>query len=272
MPDDAAFERDVERAWDLLDDDDLDGAASALESARADAPDDPAVLELDAELALAREDPAAALTAYERWVSLWPDDPEAHLGAAEVFLYSFNDPGAAIKIINDLIGGVPLHADEEADARHLLAAAHERRNDRQSMVREWLAVLRLDAASEEPEPVLSPSAFSAIAERALGELPDELLAKLANVPIIVDDRPNEQMVLDSIDPRTLGLFSGYALPDQSVMAGAPQTGVIHLFQRNLEAESDDEDDLADQIRVTVLHETAHFFGWDDDDLERMGLG
>jgi len=40
------------------------------------------------------------------------------------------------------------------------------------------------------------------------------------------------------------------------MAGVPQTSVIHLFQRNLEAESENEDDLEEQIRVTVLHETA----------------
>jgi predicted Zn-dependent protease with MMP-like domain len=271
MSDDTAFERDIEHAWDLLDDDDLEGAAAALESARAAAPEDPAVLELDAELALAREEPAAALSAYERWANLWPDDPEAHLGAAEIFLYSFNDPAATIKIINDLLGGVPLHADEEADARHLLAAAHEARHDARNKTREWLAVLRLDAASEEPEPALAPDEFEKIAEEALRELPDELLRQLANVPIIVDDRPNEQMVLGGVDPRTLGLFSGFPLPDRSVMATAPQTGVIHLFQRNLEAESEDVDDLADQIRVTVLHETAHYFGWDEDDMERLGL-
>ncbi|MGO8683784.1 MAG: metallopeptidase family protein [Thermoleophilia bacterium] len=271
MDDQSAFERDIERAWDLLDDDDLEGAASALDSARALEPEDPAVLELDAELARAHEDPAAALTAYERWAQLWPDDPEAHLGAAEIYLHSFNDPGAAIKIINDLIGSVPLHADEEADARHLLAAAHERRHDHKNMVREWLAVLRLDAASAEPEPVLEPDQFNAIAERALAELPDELLERLGNVPILVDDRPTEGMVLQGIDPRTLGLFSGFSLPDQSVMGGAPQTGLIHLFQRNLEAESEDEDELEEQIRITILHETAHYFGWDDDDMERLGL-
>ena len=270
MDDQSAFERDIERAWDLFDDD-LDGVAEALDSARAFEPEDPAVLELDAELALAHEDPAAALTAYERWAQLWPDDPEAHLGAADIYLYSFNDPAAAIKIINNLIGGVPLHADEEADARHLLAAAHECRNDHKNMVREWLAVLRLDTASAEPEPVLKPDEFNAIAEHALAELPDDLLVRLGNVPIIVDDRPSEGMVLDGVDPRTLGLFSGYALPNQSVMAGAPQTSVIHLFQRTLEAESENEDDLEEQIRVTVLHETAHYFGWDDEELGHFGL-
>ncbi len=132
-------------------------------------------------------------------------------------------------------------------------------------------MLRLDAAAEPDAPLMSHKRFEKIAEKALGELPDEILEWLANVPVLVDDRPSEAMVLDGIDPRILGLFSGVAVPDQSVLGGGPQNGVIHLFQRNLERETRDEEELADEIRITVLHETAHYFGYDEDDLERLGL-
>ena len=47
---------------------------------------------------------------------------------------------------------------------------------------------------------------------------------------------------------------------------------IHLFQRNLEAAAGSREELEDEIRITVLHETAHFFGLEDDDLEAIGLG
>ncbi len=50
---DPAVQRDLDEVWDALEDDDLEAAAEALASARAAAPDDPAVLEAEAELALA---------------------------------------------------------------------------------------------------------------------------------------------------------------------------------------------------------------------------
>jgi predicted Zn-dependent protease with MMP-like domain len=78
-------------------------------------------------------------------------------------------------------------------------------------------------------------------------------------------------VLEGLDPRTLGLFHGIAMPRQSALGGGPENGLIHLFQRNLERDAFDEDDLAEQIRITVLHETAHYFGASEDDLKRFGL-
>jgi len=46
---------------------------------------------------------------------------------------------------------------------------------------------------------------------------------------------------------------------------------IRLFKRNLERIAHDLDDLAEEVRITVLHETAHYFGLEDDDLEKIGL-
>jgi predicted Zn-dependent protease with MMP-like domain len=62
------------------------------------------------------------------------------------------------------------------------------------------------------------------------------------------------------------------MPEQSTTNGPPHVDVIHLFQRNLERETTGEEQLAEQIRITVLHETAHFFGYEDDRLEELGLG
>jgi predicted Zn-dependent protease with MMP-like domain len=47
---------------------------------------------------------------------------------------------------------------------------------------------------------------------------------------------------------------------------------ILLFKTNLERYAQDAEHLAEEIRITVLHETAHYFGLDDDDLEEIGLG
>jgi predicted Zn-dependent protease with MMP-like domain len=92
------------------------------------------------------------------------------------------------------------------------------------------------------------------------------------VAVLIDDRPSELLVRDGVDPRLLGMFSGVSMPDQSTLGGAPFPSVINLFQRNLEGEADDDAELTEQIRITVIHETAHYFGLSDDDLERLGLG
>ena len=262
----------LDQAWAAAADDDLDAAAEVLDTLRETDPDDPGVLDLEVELLLAADDPEGALEVCERWRAIDPDDPAPAVAAAEIHLGDFGDAKRAVKILRDVLARDGLEIDEEADARWLLGTALDERRDHKGAAREWLAVLRLDAAAEPDEPLMSAKRFEKVAERALGELPDEVLEWLANVPVLIDDRPSEAMVLDGIDPRILGLFSGVPVPDQSVLGGAPQNGVIHLFERNLERETRDEEELADEIRITVLHETAHYFGYDEDDLERLGLG
>ena len=46
---------------------------------------------------------------------------------------------------------------------------------------------------------------------------------------------------------------------------------IHLYRSNLERTAVDREHLAAEVRITVLHETGHYFGLDEDDLERLGL-
>jgi predicted Zn-dependent protease with MMP-like domain len=273
-PLDPETQRHLDEAWDALEEDDVRAALRALKRAREDAPDDPAVLELEAECALADDRPNDALEAFRRWSEVDPGDAEPWLGSAEVYLEN-GEPGECARLLRELLADFELDPLDEADARHLLGMACEDKGDRKGMVTEWLAVLRLDAANDPPEPRVDPSRFDQIAEDALEELPPEVLAHLRNVPIFVEDRPSEALVLEGLDPRTLGLFHGIAMPDRSTLSPGPDTGLIHLFQRNLEREIDDEDDseadLVEQIRITVLHETAHYFGADEDDLQRFGL-
>jgi predicted Zn-dependent protease with MMP-like domain len=274
MTDDRGIDPDLERllddAWEALEGGDLRAVKRALRSARETAADDPAVIELEASLAREQDDPEKALEAYRRWSDADPDDPEPWLGSAEVYL-DYDEAGEAARLLRELLAGPPLDPLDEADARHLLGVACEDKGDGKGMVKEWLATLRLDEANDGPQPRLSRSEFERIAAEALDELPPEILARLANVPVFVEDHPSEALVLEGLDPRTLGLFHGIAMPDQSVLGPGPDVGVIHLFQRNLEREVEDDEELAEQIRITVLHETAHYFGAGEQDMHRFGL-
>jgi predicted Zn-dependent protease with MMP-like domain len=267
---DPELERLLDDAWDALEDGDLRAVRRALRTARESAPDEPAVIELEASLAREQEDPERALDAYRRWSEADPDDPEPWVGSAEVYI-DFGEPGEAARLLRELLAGPALDPLDEADARHLLGVACEEKGDTKGMVKEWMATLRLDAANDEPEPRLPRDEFERLAAAALDELPDEILARLGNVPVFVEDRPSEVLVLEGLDPRTLGLFHGIAMPDQSALGPGPDVGVIHLFQRNLERDVPDDDELAEQIRVTVLHETAHYFGAGEQDMHRFGL-
>jgi predicted Zn-dependent protease with MMP-like domain len=114
--------------------------------------------------------------------------------------------------------------------------------------------------------------FAATAEASLAELPQELLDQLGNVAIIIVDRPSPEMVAGGIDPRrVLGLYHGVPLAKRSVSFGAPYADTIHLFRANLERVCRTREELAARIRIVVLHETAHFFGYSEAQLRAMGL-
>src|SRR4029077_3489078 len=119
---------------------------------------------------------------------------------------------------------------------------------------------------------LTEDVVSNAAEEALGELPDRARALLRDVPIIVAELPAEADVDTGLDPRALGLFSGTAYPDIPHVGGQPGLTQIVLFRRNSARVAEGDDELREEIRVTLLHETGHFFGLDEAELERAGLG
>jgi predicted Zn-dependent protease with MMP-like domain len=90
--------------------------------------------------------------------------------------------------------------------------------------------------------------------RALDALPTKLAAKLENVAVVVEDENPD-------DPDLLGLFQEEPyLPAK-----------ISIYRRPLEEEfGHDPAVLEHEIRVTVLHELAHYFGIEEDRLEELG--
>jgi predicted Zn-dependent protease with MMP-like domain/Tfp pilus assembly protein PilF len=218
------------RSEALLAVEDLEGARASLAELSTSVIDDGS-LALDlAELALAAEDPSLAAS----WVEAARKTPEL-----------------------------------EADALHMLGRIHELTGDRAQMIAAWQEVRKLDAAAPDGAVTISEDALEKLAHEALAELPAEVRARLANVPILIDELPSEAMVGDGLDPRLLGLFQGTPMPGGGELA--PTVTNILLFKTNLERSATGLDHLAEEVRITVLHETAHYFGLDEDDLERIGL-
>jgi predicted Zn-dependent protease with MMP-like domain len=107
------------------------------------------------------------------------------------------------------------------------------------------------------------STFDEIVQRALDSLPPELARAVQNVEISVEEADPE-------DPDVFGLYEGVPLTERGDWAGALPDR-IRIFRRPLVEEfGDDPKRLQEEIRITVVHELAHYFGIDEDRLDELG--
>jgi predicted Zn-dependent protease with MMP-like domain/Flp pilus assembly protein TadD len=162
---------------------------------------------------------------------------------------------------------------DNPDAWYGLGLCAEARDDESAKVKHWLKTRELDLKADDPPWTLTQEEFESIAEQALRELPPIALDKLANVPILASDYPDRDVVKDGMDPRMMGFFAGVPYPEQASLGGAPaHLDCIFLFKRNIERIAQSADDVRTEIRITLLHETGHFFALDEAELEALGLG
>ncbi|MBS9535207.1 metallopeptidase family protein [Mycobacterium sp. M1] len=112
---------------------------------------------------------------------------------------------------------------------------------------------------------MDPRRFDDLVSDALDLIPPNLAAALDNVVVLVADRDPE-------DPDLLGLYEGVALTERdSHYAGAlPDT--ITIYRGALLEMCHSDEEVVDEVRITVIHEIAHHFGIDDDRLHELGWG
>ncbi|HZK58678.1 MAG TPA: metallopeptidase family protein [Cryobacterium sp.] len=115
-------------------------------------------------------------------------------------------------------------------------------------------------------PQLTPEEFERLVIDELDLLPDEMFDGLDNVVFVVEDRP-EDGTLD-----TLGLYDGVALTERGQYGFGEMPDRIIVYREPLLDMCADLDELRDQVRITLVHEIAHFFGIDDDRLHELGWG
>ena len=111
---------------------------------------------------------------------------------------------------------------------------------------------------------LSPEEFERVVIEELDELPDEMVDGLENVVFVCEDRPED----GSLD--LLGIYEGVALTERGQYGFGELPDRIVLFREPLLAICETEDELRDEIHITLVHEIAHFYGIDDDELHRLG--
>lgn len=117
--------------------------------------------------------------------------------------------------------------------------------------------------------------FERLVAQALRDIPEPFRSKLENVAVVVEERPSRDL-LESLGipsgETLLGLYDGIPLTARGDSYNlAPPDRIIIFRQPILEICSTPRE-VVDEVQKTVRHEVAHFYGIDDDELERMGYG
>lgn len=120
-------------------------------------------------------------------------------------------------------------------------------------------------SDERPALDLDAEAFEALVVNELDQLPDDMVEGLDNLVFVVEDRPED----GSLD--LLGLYEGVALTERGQYGFGELPDRIILYREPLLAVAEGSiEALRDEIHVTLVHEIAHFYGIDDDELHRLG--
>ena len=113
---------------------------------------------------------------------------------------------------------------------------------------------------------MSRERFEELVRDALDEVPGELLDLMDNVVILVeDDSPGG-------DGGLLGLYEGHALTERGWHYAGVLPDRITIYRRPILRLCESEEDVVEEVAVTVVHEIAHHFGIDDERLHALGWG
>lgn len=257
----------------MLEDERYEEALAAIEAAQGAGQGnqlDLCFLAGDANLALGR-----STEAERRFRAVLQQDPDCPSSrcwlAMSLFLqWRFDEAEAAVLVARELPDAIP-------DVYAVHGAILERR-ERWEEADACFERAAAAAPDKYPLPVrMSRSDFDREVRNAARKLPRQFRRALDRVPVVVQDVPADDLRADDgepseVGPDILGLFVGVPLPETDeldVTNLRPNT--IYLFQRNLERAAKGRADLVEQIEITLYHELAHYLGFEEEDMEGLGL-
>jgi predicted Zn-dependent protease with MMP-like domain/Flp pilus assembly protein TadD len=227
--------------------DDLDGAVFLIRRATKVVGEQPTYCSFEGHVLFEMGNFEEARRALERAAAVEPDSPQV--------VYSLG-------LIMERIGNEGGDGDETAAeaATHAANLAYTRAN-------------ALDP-SQFPIPVeVSNEFFDSSVEEALENLPRSIREYIQNVPVTVEDFPDIDLIVrERVSPQILGIFIGVPRTQAMATEQVPDLDRVIIYKRNLEKICRDREELIEQIQITIRHEIGHYLGFDDNDLDRLGLG
>lgn len=112
---------------------------------------------------------------------------------------------------------------------------------------------------------MSPERFEELVGDALDLIPPELAVAIDNVVVLVEARNDEE-------PSLLGLYHGIALTDRDSYYAGSLPDTVTIYREAILDICNTDDEVVEEVAITVIHEIAHYFGIDDDRLHELGWG
>jgi predicted Zn-dependent protease with MMP-like domain len=110
---------------------------------------------------------------------------------------------------------------------------------------------------------MSSRRFDELVSEALDLIPPPLAGAIDNVVVLVEDRHPDE-------PDLLGLYEGVALTERDTTYAGILPDIITVYRDALLEMCDCEQQVVDEVTITVIHEIAHHFGIDDARLHELG--
>ena len=110
---------------------------------------------------------------------------------------------------------------------------------------------------------MDPQRFDELVSDALDLIPPQLAALMDNVVVLVAERDRDEADL-------LGLYEGVALTERDSNYAGSLPDTITIYRDALLDVCDSDDEVVEEVKITVIHEIAHHFGIDDDRLHDLG--
>ena len=114
--------------------------------------------------------------------------------------------------------------------------------------------------------------FQQLVVEAVTLIPKRFRREMKNLALVVEDEPDaallEEMEIEPPDS-LYGLYQGTPLPERTWAFGNTLPDRITLYQRPIEEDCEDEDEIRAMIGETLIHEVGHYFGMSEEEIEEI---
>ena len=269
LPDDY-LER-VDRAWDALEEGNIEEAGSDAEVLMDETEEHPEVRFLFGAALLESGLHSEALKHLEASKGL-VDDPVMH----HFYLASARFENLEVEAAADLYKSVIREEAAAAPPHYGLAQCYEFLGRYDEAEHAYEEAHRLEPETFPLPTRMKAAAFEKVVGEAVELLPEEITKHLDRVSIIVEPMPSRETLLSesedqTISPGVFGLFVGPSFREFWELAHASVPPTVFIFQRNLERVCRTREELIQEIELTLYHELGHFLGLSEEELEERGL-
>jgi predicted Zn-dependent protease with MMP-like domain len=119
---------------------------------------------------------------------------------------------------------------------------------------------------------MTDAEFDALITKAMNELPPHYIKGLENVAIVMADEPTDEQIVKmkvGHNHLLLGLYEGIPLTKRGANYNFVLPDKITLFKNPILAISNNDTELFEQIKRTLWHEIAHYYGLDHQDIDKV---